>query len=113
MENLKKIPSAIINALKSVDKYFIILSVFFFVFLILYWGRFGDPVIDCGREAYIPYAMTDLGKVLFKDIICIYGPVPYYLNALIVKFLGANLNTMYLIGAFLSYIFLVLVHFQA
>lgn len=106
MENLKKIPSAIINVLKSVDKYFIILSVFFFVFLILYWGRFGDPVIDCGREAYIPYAMADLGKVLFKDIICIYGPVPYYLNALIVKFLGTNLNTMYLIGAFLSYIFL-------
>ncbi len=89
------------------DAYPLILSILFFLFLFLYWGRFGNPIIDCGREAYIPYAMADLGKVLFKDIICIYGPVPYYLNALFVKFFGASLNTFYLIGGFLSYIFLV------
>lgn len=87
--------------------YFGILSLIFFTALIFLWGRFGDPVIDCGREAYIPYAMADLGKVLFKDIVCIYGPVPYYLNAFIVKLFGPSLNTMQAIGALLSYIFVL------
>ncbi len=105
MEALKKTISTLKNTLFE-DKYFIYLSILFFVFLALYWGRFGNPVIDCGREAYIPFAMADLGKVLFKDIVCIYGPVPYYLNALFVKLFGAHLNTMYSIGALLSYIFL-------
>ena len=108
MEVLKNLYFALKNALQNFikDKNFLFLSILFFTFLVMYWGRFGDPVIDCGREAYIPYAMADLGKVLFKDIICIYGPVPYYLNAFFVKLFGANLNTMYIIGAALSLIFL-------
>jgi len=105
MENLKKTVARLYSVFKK-DKYFIFLSLSFFIFLALYWGKFGDPVIDCGREAYIPFAMADLGKVLFKDIICIYGPVPYYLNAFIVKLFGANFNTCYLIGVMLSYLFL-------
>lgn len=105
MEALKKTALILKNTLFK-DKYFVFLSVFFFIFLTLYRGRFGSIIIDCGREAYIPYAMADLGKVLFKDIVCIYGPVPYYLNALFVKLFGAALNTMYFIGALLSYIFL-------
>lgn len=105
METLKKTISSLKNSCIT-DKKFIYLLLIFFVFLFIYWGRFGDFIVDCGREAYIPYAMADLNKVLFKDIICIYGPVPYYLNAVIVKLFGASLNTMYFIGVFLSCIFL-------
>ena len=90
------------------NKYLLILSGIYLFFLILFWGKFGDPIVDCGREAYIPYAMADLGKILFKDIICIYGPLPYYLNALVVKLLGPSLSTMYFIGAVFSYAFLLL-----
>ncbi len=90
------------------NKYPLILTVFFVFFLFLFWGRFGDPVVDCGREAYIPYAMADLGKILFKDIVCIYGPMPYYLNAFVVKLFGPSLNVMYCIGAVLAYVFLLL-----
>ncbi len=88
--------------------YFSILSLIFFGALVLLWGRFGDPVVDCGREAYIPFAMADLGKVLFKDIVCIYGPVPYYINALVVKLFGASFGVMQAIGAFFAYMFLFL-----
>lgn len=91
--------------------YFALLVLVYIVFLFLYWGKFGDPVIDCGREAYIPYAMGYLDKILFKDIICIYGPVPYYLNAIVLKIFGANFNVVWGIGAFLSFIFL-LVYFK-
>lgn len=110
MEVLKKIPHFVINSAKNLiqkDKFFAILTLVFVLPLIFLWGRFGDPVIDCGREAYIPYSMAYLGKILFKDIICIYGPVPYYLNAAAVKLFGAGLNTMYFIGALLSFVFLL------
>ncbi len=105
MEALKKIFFIIKDKIQS-DKYFLFVSLIFFIFLFIYKGKFGDPVIDCGREAYMAFAMADLGKVLYKDIICIYGPLPYYINAFIVKIFGANLGTMYGIGIFLSYIFL-------
>ena len=104
MEILKKT-----QALLKKNVYFVILSLIFFAGLIIFWGRFGDLIIDCGREAYIPYAMADLGKILFKDIICIYGPVPYYINASIVKVFGSSLNTMQTIGAVCAYIFISLI----
>lgn len=88
------------------NRFLIFLTLIYIVFLIIFWGRFGDPVIDCGREAYIPYAMGFLDKILFKDIICIYGPVPYYLNAILLRFFGTSLNAVWAIGAILAYIFL-------
>jgi len=102
------------EALKNIlqkNKFLLILSLIYGFFLLLYWGRFGDIIVDCGREAYIPFAMADLGKVLFKDIICIYGPLPYYLNAFIVKLFGSSLNVMSSIGATAGYIFLLLFYF--
>lgn len=101
------------NLLKNVtnlifkEKFALILTVVFVFISIALWGRLGDPVIDCGREAYIPYSMAFLGKVLYKDIICIYGPVPYYLNAVIVRLFGPSLNLFYTIGTILSYILIL------
>ena len=103
MEVLKKTWAAL-----KKNGYFSILSLIFFGALVLLWGRFGDPVVDCGREAYIPFAMADVGKVLCKDIVCIYGPVPYYINALVVKLFGASFGVMQAIGAFFAYMFLFL-----
>ncbi len=84
----------------------IVLTIIYIVFTAMFWGRFGNPIVDSGREAFIPYAMAYLGKVLFKDLICIYGPLPYYLNAFIFKIFSPHLNVLYFLGAFASYIFL-------
>lgn len=117
MEALKNISYLIKNTLKNFiqkDKYLAALVLAFISLLIFLWGKFGDPIIDCGREAYIPYAMAFLDNTLFKDIICIYGPVPYYINAFVLQLLAIfgqdfalNLNTFYSIGAILSFVFLI------
>ncbi len=92
---------------KEQNIYFVILTIVYIVFTAIFWGRFGNPIVDSGREAFIPYSMAYLGKILFKDLICIYGPLPYYLNAFVLKVFGPHLNVMYFLGAFASYVFLV------
>lgn len=69
----------------------------FAILSVLYWGKLGNPIIDCGREAYIPSAVLR-GKVLYKDIFNIYGPLGYQINAVIYFILGENFNALYTAG---------------
>jgi hypothetical protein len=58
------------------------------------WQKTCDPIIDFGRELYIPWALSQ-GKVLYQDInMFFYGPLPYYLNALLFKIFGIHLNVI-------------------
>jgi 4-amino-4-deoxy-L-arabinose transferase-like glycosyltransferase len=60
----------------------------------LSWQKWTDPIIDFGRELYIPWSLCQ-GKVLYKDInIFFYGPLSYYLNALLFKIFGVHINTI-------------------
>lgn len=45
------------------------------------WGKWPDPLIDFGRELYLPWRITQ-GAVLFKDEMHLYGPLSPYLNSL-------------------------------
>lgn len=76
----------------------------FFVFLvlfILFFTKLGNPIIDCGREVFIPFRLLN-GEVLFKDIFCIYGPFSYYFNAACYKLFGTNLAALYVVGGLLA-----------
>jgi 4-amino-4-deoxy-L-arabinose transferase-like glycosyltransferase len=44
------------------------------------WGRVGDLLIDFGREIYIPAQLAQ-GRVLYRDMAYMYGPLPPYVNA--------------------------------
>lgn len=60
----------------------------------LSWQKWTDPIIDFGRELYIPWSLCQ-GKVLYKDInLFFYGPFSYYLNALLFKVFGVHINTI-------------------
>jgi hypothetical protein len=60
----------------------------------LSWQKWTDPIIDFGRELYIPWLLCQ-GKDLYKDInIFFYGPFSYYLNALLFKIFGIHINTI-------------------
>src|SRR5574344_2083671 len=61
-------------------------------------GHWGNLIIDCGREVYIPTEILK-GKVLYKDIFDIYGPLAYYFNAFLFKLFGVNLNVLYISGS--------------
>lgn len=65
----------------------------------LFYGRFGDIFVDSFRETYIPEQMLS-GKILYKDIFCIYPPLGYMINALLFKIFGTNLSVIYFAGLF-------------
>ncbi|MBW1858764.1 MAG: glycosyltransferase family 39 protein [Deltaproteobacteria bacterium] len=76
----------------------------------LSWLKWCDPIIDFGRELYIPWALCQ-GKILYKDInIFFYGPFSYYLNALLFKIFGIHIDTIVRFNLVLILIIAVLIY---
>jgi len=57
------------------------------------WRQWPDPLIDFGRELYVPWQLTT-GKVLYRDIASLFGPVSPYINALWFTLFGTSLTTL-------------------
>ena len=89
----------------------IILSLYLLLLFSTY-GSYGNLFVDCGREAYIPYAISQ-GKYLYKDIFCIYGPFPYLFIAFFYKIFAINLNVLYIIGATFGLAYIIGTYFCA
>lgn len=83
----------------------IIFSIYILVYILTY-ACCGDPIIDCGREAYIPFAIAK-GKLLYKDIFCIYGAFPYLFLAFIFKIFTAKLDFLYSIGGIFGILYIL------
>jgi hypothetical protein len=66
------------------------------------WGHWGDFQIDNGRELYVPAEILK-GKMLFRDLWYMYGPLAPYLKALLFKIFGVNLNVLYGFGLALAF----------
>ncbi len=67
-------------------------------------GHYGNILTDFGREMLFPKAILD-GKVLYKDILGIYFPLAYQINALGYKFFGINLSVLEFLGLINTFIF--------
>ena len=107
MQPIKKI-----KAYKADILLFSLLSVLFIAISLVFTGHQGSAIIDCGREAYIPSAILK-GKVLFKDILILYGPFSYQLNAFFYKLFGENLNTLYAAGILNAYLIMSVIYLTA
>lgn len=81
-------------------------------FLVLLWGitilgllgfvgHYSGILIDFGREVYYPQEILN-GKILYKDLFNIYGPLAYQFNAVLYKIFGIKLSTLYGAGIFTS-----------
>jgi len=57
------------------------------------WLKWPDPLIDFGRELYLPWRITQ-GALLFKDEAHLYGPLSPYLNSLFFRLGGVGLMTL-------------------
>jgi Dolichyl-phosphate-mannose-protein mannosyltransferase len=57
------------------------------------WRKWPDPLIDFGRELYTPWQLTR-GRVLYRDIDTLFGPLSPYLNALWFKLFGVSMMTL-------------------
>lgn len=79
------------------NKNLLILLILASVCLFFSIGKIANIFIDVGREIYYPLEILR-GKVLYKDLFCIYGPFSYLFNALVYKIFGAKLTSLYLFG---------------
>ncbi len=57
------------------------------------WRRWPDPVIDFGRELYLPWRLSQ-GAMLYRDVQHLYGPLSQYFNALVFRVLGVGFTTL-------------------
>jgi hypothetical protein len=57
------------------------------------WRRWPDPLIDFGRELYVPWQITR-GRLLYRDLASLFGPFSPYVNALWFKLFGVSLITL-------------------
>jgi hypothetical protein len=57
------------------------------------WRKWPDPLVDFGRELYLPWQITQ-GRVLYRDLASLFGPLSPYLNALWFSLFGVSLNTL-------------------
>jgi|GEM_PF-1391993 len=74
----------------------IIAAVFLTVFT---WGKWGDALIDVGRELEIPRKLVE-GAVLYRDAAFNYGPFSPYFNATLFGLLGVSVRSL-VAGGFL------------
>jgi len=57
------------------------------------WRKWPDPLVDFGRELYLPWQITR-GRVLYRDIASLFGPLSPYVNALWFRLFGVSLMTL-------------------
>lgn len=57
------------------------------------WRKWPDPLIDFGRELYLPWQINQ-GAVLYRDIDANYGPLSHYFNALVFRVLGTGFTQL-------------------
>lgn len=57
------------------------------------WRKWPDPLTDFGRELYVPWQLAE-GKVLYRDIASLFGPLSSYVNAAFFKAFGVSLTTL-------------------
>jgi hypothetical protein len=61
------------------------------------WGCWGSPITDCGREMYVPWQILE-GKLLYRDLWYLYGPLAPYLKAGLYAIFGVHLTVLYGFG---------------
>lgn len=86
-----------------------LIAVSFIFGLAVSWERWGNPLVDCGREMNQPLRLSR-GEMLYSDVRHIYGPLSPYINALLYKIFGPSLAVLYADGIFTAMVILAAVY---
>src|SRR5438093_11717465 len=73
------------------------------------WGKLADPLVDFGRELYVPWQLAR-GRVLYADVAYLNGPLSPYLNALWFRLFGVGIRTLVLCNVALVAAIVVLLY---
>ena len=63
------------------------------VMVVWTWGTWPDPLVDFGRELYVPWQLWQ-GRVLYRDVAHFNGPLSAYFNALLYLIFGVSLRSL-------------------
>ncbi len=72
---------------------FLLYGLLIAVFLQLSWMKWGDLIVDTGKEWYFPAQLLS-GKMLYRDLVWLYGPLVPYLNALFFRIGGIQIGSL-------------------
>lgn len=62
------------------------------------WETWGNLSIDSGHEMYVPVVLAE-GKMLYRDIWYMHGPLAPYFNSVLFRIFGIHLNVLYWAGS--------------
>jgi hypothetical protein len=62
------------------------------------WGTWGNLSIDSGHEMYVPVVLAE-GKMLYRDVWFMHGPLSPYFNSYLFRIFGVHLNVLYWAGS--------------
>jgi hypothetical protein len=62
------------------------------------WGTWGNLSIDSGHEMYVPAVLAE-GKMLYRDVWFMHGPLSPYFNSYLFRIFGVHLNVLYWAGS--------------
>ncbi len=93
------------------NKYPIILLLIYIAYTVFTWGKWGDIVFDCFREAILPQVILDGGNLIYRDITCMYPPLAYYVNAFLYMIFGQSLNVLYTVSIIVTLSILSLLYY--
>lgn len=88
----------------------VLISVLFVILLPFFFMKQGLLLIDTGREYYIAQQVMQ-GEILYKDILNIYGPFAYQLNAVLFSIFGDKLSVPYVMGVINSLVIVLSIFF--
>ena len=87
----------------------VLIAVSFIFGLAASWERWGNPLVDCGREMNQPLRLA-AGQMLYSDVRHIYGPLSPYINATLYRIFGPSLGVLYADGIVTALMILALVY---
>ena len=73
------------------------------------WGTWPDPMVDFGRELYVPWRMSE-GAALQRDLAWFNGPLSPHVNATLFRVFGVGLTTLVWANALVFALTLALLH---
>jgi hypothetical protein len=73
------------------------------------WTRWGNPLVDCGREMNQPLRLAR-GEMLYSQVRHIYGPLSPYLNAAFFTVFSPSLRVLYGEGILCTLVILLVVY---
>ena len=87
----------------------ILLLLTFLVMAAISWGKWADILVDFGLQVYTPWQLSQ-GKILYKDIIHIHGPLSAYMHSFVFMLFGPGISVLAWFNIGLIIILTVIIH---